>query len=319
MSTINLRQQQPELNAKDLPALIDLYLADCKPRVEPATYKDYTAALGYLRRWWLTIGPSQHWVLHKNDFIEFVHWLEALPSRQGDHLSPGTIDTICKRTKQLFQWAHRLDYLDRDYSHWLPAINVQPRPRNLPQPVELNRLFRAAAESNMAARNKAILALLIGTGIRRKECTDIDVGDITWNKDDSGGKIDIRCGKNGKRRTVVFDAKTGLHLKLYLQVTKFKHGPLFRGRNGRLTAKALYDVIKTLADRAGLTDKLQGPHDLRRLFASEWLRRNKSEGAIQPLSLQLGHTDPQMTLHYSKVNVDDVVRGFTSPMRAVDE
>ena len=319
MSKINLKQQQPELYAHDLPALIDLYLTDCKPRIAPTTVKDYSLALAYLRRWWLEVGPDKQWVLRKNDMIAFVEWMEVQPSRQGDRLEAGTIDTVCKRIKQLFQWSYEADYLDRDYSHWMPAINVQPKPRNLPAPAELNRLFRVASESNMAARNKAILALLIGTGIRRMEAVDIDIPDITWNTDGSG-KIDIRCGKGGKRRTVVFDTKAGSHVKMYLAITKFKHGPLFRGRNNaRLGAKALYSVVKTLVERAGLEDKIQGPHDLRRMFATEWLRRNHSEGAIQPLSLQLGHSDPQMTLKYSRQNIGDIQKNFTSPMNAVDE
>lgn len=319
MSKINLKQQQPELYAHDLPALIDLYLTDCKPRIAPMTLKDYTLALGYLRRWWLEVGPDKQWILRKNDLVAFIEWMEALPNRQGDHLSPVTIDGVCKRSKQMFKWAYEADYLDRDYGHWLPAINVQPKPRNLPAPAELNRLFRVASEGINAARNKAILALLIGTGIRRMECSDIDVPDVTWNPDNSG-KIDIKCGKGGKRRTVVFDAKTGSHVKMYLAITKFKHGPLFRGRNnGRLGAKGLHSMVKTIIEQAGLSDKLQGCHDLRRLFATEWLRRNKGEGFVQPLSLQLGHSDPQMTLHYSKQTIDDVQKNFTSPMKFVDE
>ncbi len=320
VSTINLNKPLPELNAKDLPALIKLYLDDCQPRVAAGTFKDYNFALhNYLLAWWLEVGPAQNWILRRNDFIAFLSWMEARPSRQGERLGATTIDSTFKRIKGMFAWAHKNDYLDRDYGVWLPSVNVQPAPRNLPQPVELNRLFRVAAESEKAARNKAVLAVLIGTGVRRQECVDIDVTDITWNKDDAGGKIDIRCGKNGKRRTVLFDEKTGRHLKLYLQVTKFKVGPLFRGRYGRLGAAAVNVMIKALTEKAGLTDKIKGPHDLRRMFATEWLRKNHSEGAIQPLSLQLGHSDPQMTLHYSKTNLDDVKKNFRSPMSAVEE
>jgi len=319
MSTINLDRKESFLNAKDLPTLCKLFLEDRKQRVAPLTIKDYTNALNYLLAWWNEVGPAQGWILRKADFIAFLNWMQVRPSRQGTGLGAATIDTTFKRIKQMFGWAHDNDYLDRDYGIWLPNVEVHPMPRNLPAPVELNRLFRVASDSQEAARNKAILALLIGCGLRRAECTDLDIGDVLWNKDNLGGRLMIREGKGGKNRVVIFDEKTGAHLKLYLQVHRIKQGPLFRGRNGRLGPKGLYVMVKSLVEKAGLSDKIQGPHDLRRLFATEWLRKNRSEGSAQLAAIQMGHTDPKMTVLYSKPTIDDVEKNFTSPMKAVDE
>ena len=96
-------------------------------------------------------------------------------------------------------------------------------------------------------------------------------------------------------------------------------GPLFRSqRGGRLGAKGLHVAIKEMVKDAGLTKKINGAHDFRRLFATHWLQAHRGEGFVQPLSIQMGHESPAMTLHYSKQGVKDVERTFVSPMRFVD-
>ena len=319
MSTINLDRKESFLNAKDLPTLCKLFLEDRKQRVAPLTIKDYTNALNYLLAWWNEVGPAQGWILRKADFIAFLNWMQVRPSRQGTGLGAATIDTTFKRIKQMFGWAHDNDYLDRDYGIWLPNVEVHPMPRNLPAPVELNRLFRVASDSQEAARNKAILALLIGCGLRRAECTDLDIGDVLWNKDNLGGRLMIREGKGGKNRVVIFDEKTGAHLKLYLQVHRIKQGPLFRGRNGRLGPKGLYVMVKSLVEKAGLSDKIQGPHDLRRAFATYFARKRKGEGYDHLLSKQLGHASYRTTTLYSLQDIEDVREAITSPFALMVE
>lgn len=81
-----------------------------------------------------------------------------------------------------------------------------------------------------------------------------------------------------------------------------------------LALYSLVVVVKNLAEHAGLADQIQGPHDLRRLFATYWSRKQRGEGFTQPLSLQMGHTDRKMTLLYTKQDITDVRQTFTSPL-----
>ena len=165
-------------------------------------------------------------------------------------------------------------------------------------------------------RNRAILAILIGTAVRRTECVNINIEHVRFTADGKG-EIVIVSGKGKKPRIVIFDSIAGdyiaTHIR-YMQDAGFTTGPLFLGRNGRLGAKGLYVVIKDCAARAGLSDQIQGPHDLRRLFATYWSRKQRGEGYTKPLSLQMGHTGEKMTLHYSKQDISDVRATFTSPM-----
>lgn len=304
-----------QFDGSELDWLIEQYLGDSSSRVATATLKDYTAALGYFRRWWYEVGPTQAFIVRRSDFQEFMRWLEKQPSRQGERLGIGTIDTVLKRLKQFFRWAWVEEFFNRDYSKWIPKPVGEPVEREAPDPERLEALFVAAGQMEKPIRNRAILAILIGTAVRRTECVNINIEHIRFAAS-GGGEIAI-VGKGTKPRTVIFDAIAGdyigAHLR-YMTDAGYTTGPLFLGRYGRLGAKGLYVVIKEIAKRAGLSEQIQGPHDLRRLFATYWARKQRGEGFTQPLSIQLGHSDKKMTLHYTKQDLSDVRRTFTSPL-----
>lgn len=303
-------------DGRELEWLLDTYLAESATRIAATTHKDYSLALDYFRRWWALVGPQQDYIVGRADFQKFARWLEKQPSRQGDVLGVGTIDTILKRLRQFFLWSRTEEYLANDYSKWIPRANGEPPEHVPPDPECLERLFAAATLTEKPVRNRAILAILIGTAVRRAECCNIDIEHIQFYAD-GGGQISIISGKGKRPRTVIFDSIAGefitAHLRYMIDAGN-EAGPLFRGRRGRLGAKALYSVIKDLAKRCGLSDKLQGPHDLRRMFATFWSRKQRGEGFTQPLSLQMGHTDRKMTLHYAKQDISDVRETFTSPL-----
>jgi len=146
----------------------------------------------------------------------------------------------------------------------------------------------------------------------------LNFGDIQFDNGGRSGALFVAAGKGHKQRYVRFDEYTGKYLIAWLTARGRSGGPLFRSqRGGRLTPKALAEVVQTIARRAGLEAKIKGPHDLRRLFATNWTRTHRGEGFMQPLSLQLGHTDAKMTLLYSKQGFGDIKEVFVSPMEAI--
>lgn len=315
MDKIN-RTPGREFDGKDLLWLLDEYRRELPSRVAPATAKDYIYLLAHFERWWKEVGEAQKWLIHRTSFNDYLSWLKKQPSRQEATLGIGTLDAALKRLRQFFKWAWTEEFYARDYSKWIPKVDGEPPLREAPDPECLERLFAATNQADKPVRNKAILAVLIGTAVRRTECTLVDVEHIHFNEDLTG-KIVIPLGKNYKPRIVVFDDVAGYYISAllaYLAEMDITSGPIFRGRKGRLTPKGLYDVIRNAAIRAGFSREIHGPHDLRRMFATYWSRKQRGEGYTQPLSLQMGHTDKKMTLHYSRQDLSDVQAVFVSPM-----
>lgn len=315
MDKIN-RNPSRQFDGKDLLWLLDEYRRELPTHVASATVKDYCYLLGHFERWWKEVGESKQWIIHRTSFSGYLTWLEKQPSRQGEILGIGTLDVALKRLRQFFHWAWTEEYYARDYSEWVVKVDGEPQLREAPDPECLEKLFSIASSGDKPVRNKAILAVLIGTAVRRTECTLINIEHIHF--DNTGaGKIVIPLGKGKKPRIVVFDEIAGHYISTLLNFLieiDITSGPIFRGRKGRLTPKGLYDVVRTAAIRAGFSREIHGPHDLRRMFATYWSRKQRGEGYTQPLSLQMGHTDKKMTLHYSRQDLSDVQAVFVSPM-----
>lgn len=322
MDKISLTKRVVQIDAENLIPLIDLFLADSAKKNSAITIHNQRYQLSFLRRWWSEVGPATSWILTKDSFADFVIWLEAQPNRQGKELSINTMNRALKLTRQILRWAARERYIQSDVADWVPMSkrrDSKPFKRPLVEVAELNRLFRAANESSNPSRDKCILAVLLGTGVRRNECAMLDLKDIHFDQGKRSGYLDVLYAKGGKARQVRFDEACGKYLVAHIMARGRHPGPLFRGQRGnRLTAKGIHNVIKELVKAAKLEKKIKGAHDFRRLFASTWLREHRGEGFVQPLSLQLGHTDPKMTLHYSKQTLKDTEKVFVSPMKFVD-
>ncbi|MFN8493874.1 MAG: tyrosine-type recombinase/integrase [Caldilineaceae bacterium] len=315
MDKVN-RNPERQFDGSDLAWLLAEYLRDRTSRVSASTMKDYAYVLHFFEMWWAEWGPAHKQLVARPDFHEYARWLERQPNRQGEHLSVRTIDTALKRLRQFFRWAWVEEFFRRDYSKWIPRANREAPEKQAPDPKCLADLFQAADSTDKPLRNKAILAVLIGTAVRRTECSAIDIEHVRFVAS-GGGQISIPKGKGGKPRIVIFDDIASYYLSAhlaYLAEIGVTAGPLFLGRGGRLSPKGLYSAVKACARRAGLADQIQGPHDLRRMFATYWSRTQRGEGFMQPLALQMGHTDKKMTLHYSKQGLADVQETFTSPL-----
>ena len=315
MSTINLKPSQPVLAAADLPALVDLYLADCETRLAPITCMSYRFALGYLTRWWRETGPAHGYQLTEVLLRAFARWLEAQPGQAAEFLAYNSRKMILIRVAQLFRWAHHGGYIQHDWAAHVPAADGEPPLRRIAANVDrLERLLSAAGQSTKPARDRAILALFLGTGLRRGELAGLNVQDVILYANQAG-RLLVQKTKTRQPREAVFGSRAGEYLAVYLDAEGRTSGPLFVGYPGhRLSTQGVYNVVKSAIRRAGLDQEIQGPHDLRRAFVTVWMRGRRSLPNAQILSLQVGHTDPKMTLHYSLQTVEDVEESYISPL-----
>ncbi len=146
-------------------------------------------------------------------------------------------------------------------------------------------------------RDRVILALLIGCGLRRSELVRLEVADIQ-QRDGRWVIPDLR-GKHGRLRTVPVPAWVKVAVDLWLEAAGITAGRILRSlnRHGKITGKsisgqAILAVVSQYGRRLGLDLK---PHDLRRTCAK--LCRGAG-GELEQIQLLLGHASIQTTERY---------------------
>lgn len=318
LSPINLAPRRPAIDAANLPELVEAYVVDARLRVKPATAATYDLLLSYLLNWWGEAGPALGYRLDAQGWRIFEGWLGRQCSGQsGKPLTHNTRKSCLSRCKQMLRWAYRLGYLDRDFSDQIPQARGSTDLRTPPSLDELAKLMAAAGESGRPLRDQAIVAVFVGTGIRRAEAAGLAVADVAFHAD-GGGVIQVRKGKLDKPRRVVFDKVCGEYLTALLEGEGLTEGRLFQQWKKRgMSPASVYRAVKAACQRAGIDQRGRGPHDLRRAFATEWMRHRRGLADGQLLSMQLGHTSGAMTLKYSGLTFNDLEEGFTSPLSSI--
>jgi integrase/recombinase XerD len=194
----------------------------------------------------------------------------------------------------------RESIVDRDPT----AEVVRPRlPRALPHPLgveEVRRLVEAPDPSTAAGlRDRAVLELLYGAGLRVSELTGLDIDDL--DLDDGFVRV---LGKGGKER----DVPMGQHARAALEAYLTRARPTLAGsrtrgavflnaRGGRLTRQSCAALVATHAAGARVERRVS-PHDLRHSFATHLLEGGADVRVVQEL---LGHASVATTQIYTLV------------------
>jgi len=154
------------------------------------------------------------------------------------------------------------------------------------------------SESLRGKRNYAILAMLIGCGLRRGELLALRVDSIQLREEH--WVIADLLGKAGHIRTVPIPAWVKAAIDEWKKAGGIAEGPLFRSINktGRvwgtgMTPKVLWEIVRKAASRAGI-EKL-APHDLRRSCARLC---HLAGGELDQIQFLLGHVSIQTTERY---------------------
>jgi integrase/recombinase XerC len=172
-----------------------------------------------------------------------------------------------------------------------------------------------APDTSTAAgkRDRAMLELLYGTGIRASELVGLDLGDLDLQE-----QLVRVLGKGRKERIVPFGRKAGEALADYLQARLELAGRELRGsaaeavflnvRGGRLTARSLGNVVNKHVRRLAQRMKVH-PHTLRHTFATHMLNAGADLRSIQEM---LGHESLSTTQKYTHVSIEQLVRVYQS-------
>jgi integrase/recombinase XerD len=184
---------------------------------------------------------------------------------------------------------------------------VRPRlPRALPHPLtveEVTAIVEAPGDATpVATRDRAILELLYGAGLRISELVGLDVDDL--DLDDAAVRV---FGKGSKERLVPIGRMARDAVAAYLTrgrpalATGRSRAALFLNtRGGRLTRQSCSRLLDAHRTRAGIT-RVVTPHDLRHSFATHLLEGGADVRVVQEL---LGHASVATTQVYTLVTTE---------------
>jgi len=194
-----------------------------------------------------------------------------------------------------------------------PASRVEPPsvPAGLPKALsveQVERLLSAVVDDGpVGLRDRALLELLYGTGVRISEAVGLSLADV-----DLEGRLARVFGKGAKERIVPLGRHAARALERWLDDGRPALAPprwrrrddeaalFLNQRGGRLTRQGGWLVLSGHARRAGLGDVVS-PHVLRHSCATHMLDGGADIRAVQEM---LGHASISTTQRYTKVATD---------------
>jgi len=176
---------------------------------------------------------------------------------------------------------------------------------------EIKELYKATIGYNEGtplepfnARDRAMLTIFYGCGLRRNECFCLDLSDIYWERQ----LVHVRKGKNYKERFVPFNKKAMHHLQEWIYdwrsfvVKSKKEEAVFISQRGvRMQPQSMNLRLKLLQQRSddvGLQEKNVRPHVLRHSIATHLLQNGMS---LNKISRFLGHSSLESTQVYTHI------------------
>lgn len=256
------------------------------------------------------------------DQIEHTHIRAYLGTLYGRGLAKSSTARALAAIRSWFKWLARTGRVEQNVA----ALVATPRlPKHLPRVPTIEQLNRAMDTvtddaASWPARDRAILELLYGCGMRNAELTALNVQDIHWAND----AILVR-GKGQKQRYVPLGDTAAQALRMYLEeraarVAAAESAPatpaLFvnlrlrglakPGGQARLTTRSVGRIVKRIAVLRGLSSDVH-PHTLRHAFGTHLLEEGADLRAIQEL---LGHERLSTTQRYTQLTAAQLTQVY---------
>lgn len=146
----NLIQDLP-----DLPGVVALWLSHTRASAE--TKAGYLVKLSPFVDWY---GPRNEF--SKNDLVDFNQWMI-----DNGHSDKNRFEVI-RRCKQFFKWLFDNGMTpDHNVAKWFPAVEVEREMRIPANVAQIAMLMQAANRGELPHRDRALIAVMLGTGVRR--------------------------------------------------------------------------------------------------------------------------------------------------------
>lgn len=230
------------------------------------------------------------------DLLDFIACLHGLG------ISPRSQARIISGIRSFYKYLLIEEYIEQDPCELIELPNLG---RHIPEVLsvdEIDRIVNAIDESkDEAQRDRAIIEVLYGCGLRVSELVNLKLTDISWKEEF------VRViGKGNKQRLAPISTRALKQIEYYLpfrssiDVKKGEEDYLFISKRGKhLSRITVFHIVKVLAERAGITKDIS-PHTFRHSFATHLLERGANLRAIQ---VMLGHESISTTEIYTHMDM----------------
>ncbi|MGH9581274.1 MAG: tyrosine recombinase XerC [Terriglobales bacterium] len=252
------------------------------------------------------MGPEAEW--SEIDHVRIRGFLSHLYERG---LSKTSVARALAALRSLYRWLAREGMAEQNPAALVATPRLPHKLPRVPTVEEMNAVLDGALPQQAAfpARDRLILELLYGCGLRNSELVGLDLEDVHW----SGEGLLVR-GKGRKERLVPFGEAVKLALKAYLpqrsQILvaqkKTSRALLVNRRGGRLTTRSVGRIVKQIAVACGLSSDVH-PHTLRHAFGTHMLEEGADLRAIQEM---LGHERLSTTQRYTQLSLKHVLKVY---------
>jgi len=210
---------------------------------------------------------SRHTIhAYEHDLGEFAKYVGERKWESIDHLrvrgflshlyerglSKTSVARALAAVRSLYRWLAREGIVEQNPAALVATPRLPKKLPRVPTIEEINSVLDAGMPENAAfpERDRVILELLYGCGLRNSELVGINLADIHW----SNGAILVR-GKGSKQRVVPFGESASAALSAYLpkrerelkERTKSSPALLLNCRGGRLTTRSVCRIVKSIA------------------------------------------------------------------------
>lgn len=257
-------------------------------------------------------------ISYKNDLDVYKEYLKSKHINNINKISSDNIKDFLKERndEETTTIAHNLTVIKNFHKYLLKEKLVKSdvsefieRPKlkkSLPKalsPEDIDNLLDIKLDTPFDYRNKAMLELMYGCGLRVSELINLEINDI----DMTNCLIRI-LGKGSKERDIPLGEYSIYYLKEYLNrrsllLKKKTCNKLFLNNHGLgMTRQGFFKNLKAILEEKGLNPNIS-PHTLRHSFATHLVNRGADLRSVQEM---LGHSDISTTKIYTKVSDEKV-------------
>jgi site-specific recombinase XerD len=314
-------------------AIQDFLTAHEIDNCRPSTIKNYRRDLFHFANWvQSTHGVTDTDELTVTHLRGWIGFFQKTPNQRGEKRSDASIRSYGIDLLAFCRWLEREEVLVKPIStrFRLPRVEEKFIPTFTSEDVQ--KLLDACEDGNkqkpqlskaLTARNRAIVSVLIDTGIRRSELAGLRLCDVdrelrllvVHRKGNKWQQVPI--SRDGFKPLHEYLIKSRPYLaKLGGKTVARREDAVFLSDEGEpLTVEGVAKLFQRLARRTGIEGKRISPHNCRRYMATTQLANGRSPLDVQR---QMGHTTLTMTNRYASLTTQQLQRSHEefSPLRA---
>lgn len=227
----------------------------------------------------------------------FNYLLQRQNKKKGGRLSKNSLRTHLTNLRRFARYLRESGNQSFDVS-----MQITGKLQNIKEiftKAEIQALYEATGSDILGLRDKAILAVYYGCGLRRSEGLHLDIKDVLLDRN----LLYVRKGKNYKERYVPMTAGVREDLKNYIEcarpilLKRPTHALFISNEGKRIIGNSMLNRLHQLKEKAGI-DKDTGLHSLRHSIATHLLQSGME---LEKIKQFLGHSSLESTQIYTHI------------------